>query len=310
MNESVFKIEVKGESLFGIWHPAQADKLFVSSETVGMEKQLQDNPLEKKKAIVFLHGWGGYRTGPHDMLVKMARYLARQGYHCFRFDFRGKGYSEGDGKSTGSRSMLEDLEAVLRFVDYTLHDPEITLAGICSGARLALFYAQSGVYPIAHVIELSSPVLRQEEVQSAVAANQAKHTLYLYIHKLFRRDTWLKLSSGEVHFKAVCRNLGCPVYRFLSSMKKQRTTGASGGISGGGVQGEKKPFAGLNGQVLLVHGGKDPETQLALSQIRALLTRHAVAYDVHVVKNANHSFYGLHWEQEIIEKIGQWLAAR
>jgi alpha-beta hydrolase superfamily lysophospholipase len=162
MNEQVFSITVNGEMIYGIW----------SRPNVSIESDRAD--------VILLHGWGGYRTGPHDMLVKLARRLSGNGYDCFRFDFRGKGYSQGDRLQTGNRTMLEDLEAVIPYVQVQLHHPQIILAGICSGARLALYYARNGKYPVRHVIEMSSPVLRQQEMASALAVGQSKSTLQTY----------------------------------------------------------------------------------------------------------------------------------
>lgn len=293
MNESVFCLRVKGERLYGIWHQAEGD---TSASLV-------------RKAVVFLHGWGGYRTGPHDLLVKLARSVTQMGYHCFRFDFRGKGYSEGDKNRTGNRSMLEDLEAVLHFVDFSLEHPEITLAGICSGAYLALFYACSGTHPIVQVIELSSPVLRlNEEVRSVVATNQAKHTFHLYVSKLFRRDTWLKLTNGEIHFEAICKNIVRPLRLLGLSWKRSWISRPMANPDREKAVKERRPFGGLSGQLLLIHGEKDPETQPALEQICGMLDSASVPYTLHIVKNANHSFYALRWEEEIIEVIRKWLS--
>lgn len=308
MNESIFDIEVKDQRLYGVWHHANSTRLSFRRDEALKEEQSSEEYMPKKKAVVFLHGWGGYRTGPHDMLVKLARCIARLGYHCFRFDFRGKGYSQGERELAGNRSMLEDLEAVLCFVDKTLNHPQITLAGICSGARLALFYVRSRIHPIAHVIALSSPVLREEEVKSVMIVNQTKHTLYLYASKLFRQNTWLKLVNGEIHFRSVWYNVVHPLSCFYLSLKRYLLDCPA--VKERRRSEESELFVGLYGQVLLIHAEKDPETQPALLQICEMLKRHAISYDLHVVKNANHSFYASHWEKEIIEVIENWLVSR
>lgn len=178
MNEIIFDLEVKGESIYGIWHQP------------GLKV-----PLQKNVAIVFLHGWAGHRPGPHDMLVKLARKLSANGYDCFRFDFRGKGYSQGCRHQTNNRSMVEDLDAVLYYVNDTLNHPAIVLTGICSGAKLALYYTRNGNFPVAHVIEISSPVLRQQEVESKLATSRAKNTLNEYAKKIFLTGLSVKLGD-------------------------------------------------------------------------------------------------------------------
>jgi dipeptidyl aminopeptidase/acylaminoacyl peptidase len=66
----------------------------------------------------------------------------------------------------------------------------------------------------------------------------------------------------------------------------------------------------LQGQLLLIHGEKDPETKPALAQIHEMLQRHGVSSDTHIVKEANHSFYSLAWEKEILQVIEDWLKNR
>jgi alpha-beta hydrolase superfamily lysophospholipase len=289
MDEILFDPKVKGESIYGIWHRPELK-----------------NPPQKNVAVVFLHGWAGHRSGPHDMLVKLARKLSAGGYNCFRFDFRGKGYSHGCRQQTNNHSMIEDLDAVLCYVNTVLNHPAIVLTGICSGAKLALYYARSGNLPVTHVIELSSPALRQQEAESELAANRAGNTLNEYVKKIFRRETWNKLTNGEIHFSAIRRNLSKPIYGLLSKKKKISTSGKKA-VNPVQKPGEK-PFGKFQGQMLLIHGEKDPETKPALRQIQDMLHRHNIPSDTYVVKGANHSFYSLSWEYEIIKKITEWLS--
>jgi pimeloyl-ACP methyl ester carboxylesterase len=287
MNETVFIIEVKGDSIYGIWHHAVA---------------------RKKIAAVFLHGWAGHRPGPHDMLVKLARCISNRGYDCFRFDFRGKGYSQGDRRQTNNQSMLEDLEAVLQYVNDALNYPAIVLLGICSGAKLALYYARNGNFPITHVIEMSSPVLRQHEAESKLATGKVKNTINEYLKKIFHRKTWEKLADGEIHFLAIGRNIFKPLCKFPEIRKKELKPSKK--VINRLYKPDEKPFGKFQGQLLLIHGEKDPETKLALRQIQDMLQRHNISSDTCVLKNANHSFYSSTWEKEIIQVITNWLDSK
>lgn len=289
MNEVIFDISVNSESIYGIWHQP-----FVSRDCTS-----------KNIAVVMLHGWAGYRTGPHDMLVKIARNLTGKGYHCFRFDFRGKGYSQGERRQTNHKTMLEDLEAVLQYVHHVMNQPQIILAGICSGAKLAIYYARSGSRPVMHVIEMSSPVLRQNEVETTLAANQTKNNLKEYAKKAFRIETWRKLSNGEIHFQAIWRIITLPIKRLLA--KKDKIQRFSPHVVSN-IQ--EKPFSKFTGQMLLIHGEKDPETEPALRQIREMLDRYQIPADTHIIKGANHSFYSIKWKNEIIQLIENWLENR
>lgn len=286
MNETNFDIEVKGDSIYGIWH----------------------QPCVRKNiAAVFLHGWAGHRPGPHDMLVKLARCMSNNGYDCFRFDFRGKGYSQGDRQQTNNQSMLEDLNAVLQYVNDVLSYPVIVLIGICSGAKLALYYARNGNFTITHVIEMSSPVLRPK-AESKLVTNQAKNIINEYLKKIFYRETWRKFAGGEIHFSSIGRNILKPLYKLLK-IKKKVPASSKKVINSSHKSGEK-PFGGFQGQMLLIHGEKDPDTKFALQQIQEMLQRHDISSDTYVVKNANHSFYSSVWEKDIIQAITNWLDLR
>jgi dienelactone hydrolase len=196
--------------------------------------------------------------------------------------------------------MLADLDAVLQFVNHLLDHPQIVLLGICSGAKLAFYYARNGNLPVQHVIEMSSPVLRQNEAESTLAVNQTKSALKGYAKKACRIETWKKLTGGEIHFQAVWRNITRPVKRLF--VRKSKAT-----VLHTVSQTKKKPFVNFKGQMLLIHGEKDPETQPALEQIQEMLQRYRIPSDVHIVKNANHSFYSIVWEKEIITLIADWL---
>ena len=73
MEESV-KIESAGERLVGVWSEPEGGRRLPAT-------------------VVTLHGWGGYRIGPHRMIVKLCRALADAGISSLRFDFRGRGDS-------------------------------------------------------------------------------------------------------------------------------------------------------------------------------------------------------------------------
>jgi len=290
MKEDIFEIIIKNDAIYGIWHKSICGHKHSSYH------------LRSKFTVVMLHGWAGHRSGPHDMLVKLARQLSNNGYDCFRFDFRGKGYSQGDRRQTNNKNMLEDLEAVLQYVNQELECPKIVLVGICSGAKLALYYARNGSMTVAHVIEISSPVLRQREVEFTLATNQTKNNLKEYFKKVFRIETWRKLTGGEIHFQTIWRNISQPMKHLLT--KKSKTfVSVSQTISN--IQ--EKPYTKFKGQMLLIHGERDPETKPALEQIQEMLQHYKIPSDTYIVKNANHSFYSLAWENEIIQLIKNWL---
>lgn len=285
MNETPFEVTADGETVRGIWHVPDP-KEHASGTAEG--------------AVVFLHGWSGYRTGPHDLFVKAARRLAGEGWHCVRFDFRGWGYSEGDRSRASVHTLLQDTESVLDRVKERLGpDTPIVLAGICSGAKLALLYAGKGRHCVDRIIELSSPPLRPEEAGNSVALRSARSTAAAYVSKALQRETWRRLLRGNIDLYAVWRNLSGPWKRLrpkpsFAGRKKRPAP-------------EKRPLKHLTGDLLSVHGEKDPETEAAVRQIEALAKRGGVPHRTCIIRGANHSFYGLSWEEEILELMSRHL---
>ena len=81
---------------------------------VGVLSEPEGDP--RGAGIVFLHGWTGYRIGPHRIFVEAARRLAAVGYHSLRFDFRGRGDSDGEHGTTTLDQMIDDARAARRLL--------------------------------------------------------------------------------------------------------------------------------------------------------------------------------------------------
>ena len=76
--------------------------------------------VKKKYAVLFLHGWVGYRAGPHRLFVDLARKLCDDGFICLRFDFAGRGYSEGDREITNLDTAVLDTQCAIDFIRKTI----------------------------------------------------------------------------------------------------------------------------------------------------------------------------------------------
>ena len=257
----------------------------------------------KDATIVFLHGWAGYRIGPHRMFVNYSRKLAEIGFHCIRFDFCGKGFSPLDANPS-NQSMLSDLDAVLEYVSNENYPKRIVLIGICSGARLALYYAMKGTKPVDHVIELSTPILRADE-NLKVEVKRSGYMFKQYFKKALKKETWNKLFEGTIRFRLISKIILSPVYNSVNLLFKKNKTYTSSTNKSSSIH--KKAFVQFKGNVLAIHGEKDPETETALKQVNDLLNRYNIMHDIHIIKGANHSFYSLEWEKEIFEIIRDWL---
>ncbi|MCC8019038.1 MAG: alpha/beta hydrolase [Rikenellaceae bacterium] len=248
------------------------------------------------KAFIFLHGAGGHRTGPHDMLSMFSARLACAGYYCIRFDHRGWGYSGEDNIYHDHRTIIEEVDLIREYIKSKYGVDYIALLGICSGAKIALFYAKTTVKPVRGLVMLSSSALRNDEKGTEVKIKELGMNSQTYIAKVFRRETWKKLFSGEINYRKIISTVLGP----LKSRKRIKKT----------VYHNSKQhlsFENLKGPVLVIQAEKDPETLTALPQIEKLLSRHNVDHESHIIKGANHSFYSIKWKNEVYNLINDWI---
>jgi len=254
--------------------------------------------------VVFAHGWSGYRVGPHGMFVHCARRLAIEGIPSLRFDFRGRGDSEGELEDASLITMAADMSpAVDCLIEHTGAN-QVFLVGICSGAEVA-FAAATCHSAIAGLALWSAPVFwadaaEGEEINTAeVASRKKRYYAAEYLRKLLRPETWSKLFSGRIQFGIVAR--------VLLARRKSTTDIDSATTPQEWRRNVLREFAGFGGKVLGVYGAHDPTTGQALQWYQSLCTDYAIPYSHHLVQGANHSYYSLVWEREVMEKTLSWL---
>lgn len=274
--EAVLFSNAAGQRLVGVWHqPAGA-------------------PC---RVIVMLHGWSGYRTGPHQMLARAAETLAAQGHALLRFDFAGRGDSEGDAQSTTLATMAEDTRAALRWCAERGHS-EVVLLGLCSGCEVA--FAVAGEPGVRALALWSAPVFAAGQGDEVSRARKRAENLKTYARKALQPATWRKILTGRVDVAGVQRAASGGGGETARNVED----GAVGNLPRGWRAGAISQFGRFRGPRLLVYGTADPTMQSALGWQR----KHGQCPTTeHFVEGANHSFYGLAWEWEIIEVTGRWM---
>lgn len=247
-------------------------------------------------AIIFLHGWGGYRVGPHDMFVKFAQAFSQMGYYCLRFDFRGKGYSGKREDNTTKETMREDLDKVMIYCRENLNVKKIILLGICSGAKLALYYATCSSFTIQSIIALSSAPLNPMADNNILALQHMRANIIMYSKKLLSKNFYTKLLYKEINFKSAYKNIFINSFNILKP--KRRTPIKRKSLS---------TFNVAIPEILIIQGEADPEAKVTSRQISIFLKKHEIEPVVYYISKANHSFYSQEWENKIMTIIINWL---
>ncbi len=247
-------------------------------------------------ALVFLHGWAGYRIGPHQMFTKAARMAAEMGFEALRFDFRGRGDSQGDAAATTLSTMIEDAKRAVEVVCEETGVERVALIGDCSGSEVAIGAATLDER-IDSLVLWSAPIVAGDRAQADAAKRRSIYATY--VAKLFRRDTWSKLAGGRLQPGMILRAI----------TRGGKGAGEEGVASDREIDWYRR-FVDFAGEVLFIYGGNDPTTQSALEHYGELSRVAGRDLNQHVIQGANHAFYSLGWEREVMQVSLDWLASR
>lgn len=253
-----------------------------------------DNAPNPSVGLLLLHGWAGYRAGAHQMFVKLARESARRGVPCLRFDFRGRGDSEGDMSTTTLSTMIEDALEAARILCAETGVTRLALVGDCSGSEVAIGACRD--IPACDCMVLWSAPIVAGDRQAAQQAKQ-RNIIRQYLGKLLRRETWAKLVGGKLQVGMIRRAL-------------------VGGGKGKGEEGSAsdrdidwfKCFTRFSGRILFIFGAQDPTTEASVAHYRELSGDADREFELELVEGANHAFYSVAWERQVIHATLDWLA--
>ena len=253
---------------------------------------------DRRAGVVFVHGWSGYGIGPHRMFVNAARKLTPGGFHCLRVDLRGRGDSLGDERTADLDGMIDDVLAGVKLLRANAVR-DVFLLGICSGGNVSLG-AASLDKSIAGLALWSTPLFAPFKKKTE-ELRRTGFFLVNYFRKLFRRETWAKLFSGNINFRLITRIL---MGRGRGSPKPAGERNPKDSLHD--IMTELK---GYRGRALFIYGSADDEAAGAPEFYRTYCDANSIPCTFHTINGANHSFYSLDWEREVIEHTAAWLKA-
>lgn len=252
-------------------------------------------PSEKASAtgVVFLHGWGGSRIGVHRMYVHAARRLALRGCSCLRFDFAGRGESDGDSKNATINTMVVDARNAASFLFTCTPVSRIVFLGICSGAKVAIEAASDDTRVTGLVLWAPEPMgyLRSVGTKAARSASMFRE----YVKKLARPGTWKKLVRLNINTGMVRKAMVGPAAPTEKELRRESTV--------------LDKFSSFSGRVLFVYGTSDGQSVLASAGYKSFLDARGIPCETHEIAGANHNFYSLKWEKDLLDITEKWLEA-
>jgi pimeloyl-ACP methyl ester carboxylesterase len=244
-----------------------------------------------------LHGWSGYRTGPHQMLARAAKIFAQQGHAVLRFDFAGRGDSDGEAQNATLATMADDTRAALQWCAARGYE-KVILLGLCSGCEVAFACASD---PDVRALALwSAPVFAAGQGDDLSRGRKRAENLKAYARKALKPATWRKVLTGRVDVAGVQRAASGGGGETARNVED----GSVGNLPRGWRARGISAFGKFRGPRLLIYGTADPATETSLEWH---LAQGSCPTTEHFVEGANHSFYGLAWESEVIATTARWL---
>jgi len=270
-----------------------------------------DAPCEV--GVVVVVGGPQYRVGSHRQFVLLARDIARAGFACLRFDYRGMG--DSDGQLTGFESVNEDVKcAVDRLSMEVPTVKKVVLWGLCDGATAAGFYAalDSRVCGIV----LLNPWVRSD---TSLARSLLFH---YYVKRLFDARAWLGVLGNTGALKTAVRSFFGNVRKVAGSPAAQKPSEADAKAIVVSKQSARPPLAkrlgdalqSFRGAVLVILSTADitaNEFAEAAKSERAL-RRRLRQKDVTQFRlaDADHTFSSQRWRDRVSEWTCDWLRSQ
>lgn len=148
----------------------------------------------KLPVIVFLNAGLLYHVGPNRLYVNLSRNLSYQGYLCFRFDFRGCGYSQMyyDKNEDIEKAAENDVINAMNEIQKQYGINNFILCGICYGADIAYKTALQDTRIIGCFLVNGNYLQEGKEDQVFRISNEMIKKRY-YRKKIFNLHNWLKL---------------------------------------------------------------------------------------------------------------------
>ena len=268
--------------------------------------------------LIFVHGWSGYRNGPHGLIPYLARRSAREGYPSLRFDFRGRGESEGEGLETSLPGMAEDLVAASEWFADELHLRKLVYVGLCSGGNVTIGTLKR--LPLAAGLVLFSVYPFSDGDAFGRDVHRTWHFARIYLHKALQGETWRRLFRGDVHLLRVLDVLfGHFVHRKRNQEKEEAgqeteeekrsvpaAQTAKPSAAESRLQGKEAPrdhLANLRAGLpaLMIYGTADPDAAAAQRYFGEYAEEKNLPVSFVTIEGANHNFSSMAWKQRLFD---------
>ncbi len=302
----------KGQNLFGIIHIPK--KNIFATERIGINLL---NPGIK------------YRVAPNRLNIKIARNLCKLGFYVLRFDASGIGDSEGEfedgilvadiwedvqsGRLVGDTLAANDIFRK----DYKLD--QLFMIGNCGGAITSLLTTVKdekveGLCLIDVPINMRTATTSKAEKITG-EGEKSRMLLSGYIQRIFKLNSWYRFFTFKTDYRVLWKVLNGRLKQIFSKKRKNYKEAEfseqycrSHNLNPFFIESIRK-FVKQKKPVLFILAGNDAGTEVFNKYIESICPTNIYGELVTTccIRNANHVYTLIEWQELLIDKINNWL---
>lgn len=232
---------------------------------------------------ILLPGWVGYCAGPHRILYEAAEALGDAGIGTLRFDYLGRGDSDGLFENTTFSSAVEDTRAVATYVRQELGAKALWAVGMCFGAAVGFRCCR-----LWQRVALWSAERMEAAPSTATRLSAMRRRGRQAVVRLLSPKSWWRLLSGKTSLWGAYRYYTqAEMLPYVPELPNEYAAGAS---------------------AALFFGQRDPR----LEEVRRTYESHCKTLGLPartiVIPGADHSFCSVRAKAELIARTVEWFS--
>lgn len=254
-----------------------------------------------------------HRIGPSRLYVKLARFLARDGFHVLRFDFSGIGDSGRRRDTlTFEKSSNQEVSEAIDHMAAQTGLKRFLLIGLCSGALVS--FCAAGQDPrVVGVVCINAPGFAHVIPDSIVAQVSKRQASRYYLQvALSNPASWLKILRGRVDYLSIGRALWNATFGRLQRSPKSSTKAAPDSKADStdatqGMQAQLENFKQRGVRSLLLFSEGDWGLDYLHCELgKSVKQLEQFGAQLEVVTSADHIFTLRQNQRELMDRIRTW----
>jgi len=257
----------------------------------------------RSEAVLFFHGLGGLRSGPHGLLSALGRAASAHGFTTLCFDFSSRGEGEGDGEADGATlpGMAQEALSAAEFLAARDGVERIIVVGICSGGNIAIG-TMDRLPRLAGLFLLSVYPFSDGDSFERDTRRTASF-LRVYWRKLSLWETWGKFFRGQIMWSGIHRTLFGHVGKSADDDLRARGTRGDGEVTS-----PRENLVNFPVPTQLTYGDADPDYEASRSYYADFAGEHDLPVEISVVSGAPHNYCSALWKDALCADLLAFLA--